>query len=625
MAMFCLAATGQTQEWPTAWYEQAQTASELGITAFTQSPFLADRDLPPVEDRLPPDPLVSVPLNGIGRYGGTARISEGDNMTFFNVEGLFTISADHKTILPNLAESWTYSEDGRTLTVKLKPGLRWSDGAPHTTDDYVFTTRDLQLNPNYQPVTPQLMRGMQIEQVDKLTMRYHFAEPSPVYINIMAQFPAVFCVPKHYLKQFHPDHTDPDLVRQRLEDMGYLSWSNFILTTMQGLTDESADVPTMRAFKRIKRTPTFVRYERNPYYFKVDPRGQQLPYIDAIHSEIIADNAVVVAKASTGDLDFVAYPMLTQNFPLLKLGERNGAIKVNVWSRLHGSDLIIQPNFNHPDTTLATLFWDRRFRQALSLAIDREEMNEIIYFSRGTPRQVTVIPSSDYFEPEFANAFAKYNPDEANKLLDAVGLHDKDGNGFREYPDGTPLTITAEYMDFETPKQISMELVASYWQAVGIDLRLKLVDRGLQWVRAMGGDMEMTVWHADRTTDILFPLTPDWWEPRTIAWSITMWNDWTRWNLTGGRLGSEPPEEVKALTEWARVMRTTMDRDTRISAGKALLRSNAENVWSIGTVGMAPHPVVVSKRLRGVTATGLWGWDTRWTLAYHPATWYIDE
>ena len=297
---------------------------------------------------------------------------------------------------------------------------------------------------------------------------------------------------------------------------------------------------------------------------------------------------------------------------------------MHVWTRLHSSDIVIQMNFNAKDPRLAKLYWDLRFRKALSVAIDRMEMNELIYFGKGTPRQVTAHPSSRFHEPWFATAHTGFDPDEANRLLDEMELRGVTGDGLREYPDGSPLTITVEYIDWETPKAINMELVESYWRAVGSDLRQKLVDSGLQNARALSGEMQMTLWHADRVTDILFPQSPDFWVPRRVGADMTSWPDWTRWYQTDGRLGTAPPPVMRQLQLWADELRTTMDEARRTEAGKNILRSNAENIWIIGAVGLAPHPVVLSSRLRGVPANGIWGWDNRWTLSYHPSTWYFE-
>jgi len=619
------AALSADPEWPRAWYEPAKTASELGITVFSQSPLLSNRDLPPVAERLPDDPVVVVPLGEIGRYGGTARITRNDYLTFPNVESPLTLSADMRTFLPNLAESWTLSPDGRTITLKLRAGIKWSDGTPLTSDDFLFVLNDLWLNTEYAPVTDRNVAGGRAERIDDLTFRYVFPEPNPLFVNLLAQYGNFLVMPKHYYRNFHPGYVERKTLSKKMREMGYISWMAFIDACRRGLIEESVDAPTLDAHRMTYRSPTLARYERNPYYFKIDPEGNQLPYIDAIESKVVDNKEVITAMATSGQLDFSAYELRTQDIPLLKLGERTGAIKVHIWNRLHSSDVIIEPNYNHKDKRLRALYWDRRFRIALSLAINRPEMNEIIYFGRGTPRQVTAHPTSACFEPEFARAYTEYDPVRARELLDEMGLDDIDGDGLREYADGMPLTITLEFIDWETPKAITLELVANYWREIGIDLRLKVVDGNLQSARAQAGDMQMTVWHADRVTDILLPLYPSWWVPRTTGWDMAMWNDWARWYQTDGRLGEEPPPVMKQLQAWADEMRTTMSLDRRIALCRNILASSAENLWSIGTIGLAPHPVVVTKDLRGIPSKAIWGWDNRWTLSYHPATWYFDR
>ncbi len=610
--------------WPTEWFEPAPTASQKGITRFTQSPYLEGRDLPPVEDRLPDDPVVIQPLGETGTYGGTARITTNEWLTFPNVEAPMTISADMRTILPNLAESWEVSPDGKVVTLHLRPGIRWSDGTPLTSDDYLFSFNDLWLNSEYSPVTDPAIEGAIGVRHDDLTFSYVFAKPNPLFVYRLAQYGNFMVLPKHHYRHFHPTYTNREVLIKRISDLGFISWMAFIEASRRGRLEQSAEAPTLDAHRIVQRDLTRILYERNPYYFKVDPAGQQLPYIDRVDSEIVDSKEVITTMASTGQLDFSAYELRTQDIPLLKLGERGGGIKVHVWTRLHSSDIVIQMNFNAKDPRLAKLYWDFRFRKALSIAIDREEMNELIYFGRGTPRQVTAHPSSRFYEPRFATAHTGFDPDEARRLLDELALRDVTGDGLREYPDGSALTITVEYMDWETPKAINMELVESYWRAVGIDLRQKLVDSSLQAARALAGEMQMTLWHADRVTDILFPQSPDFWVPRRTGADMSSWPEWSVWYQTEGRLGIEPPSAMRQLQLWGDELRTTMDEARRVEVGKNILRSNAENIWVIGAVGLAPHPVVVSSRLRGIPGNGIWGWDNRWTLSYHPSTWYFE-
>ncbi|MEM7366522.1 MAG: ABC transporter substrate-binding protein, partial [Pseudomonadota bacterium] len=480
------------EHWPDAWFLPMKTASEVGIIEFHQSPMLSDRTLPPVADRLPSDPPVVVPLHDIGKYGGTVRTTRDEWLTFPNVESPMTISADMRTVLPNLAESWVLSPDGRRLTLTLREGIRWSDGVPLTSDDFLFVLNDLWLNKEWAPVTNRLVRGARAVRVSDRTFYYEFPEPSPLFVFWLAQYGNFMLAPKHFYRRFHPSYVDREDLNARMKEMGFITWMTFINACRRQNIEESADAPTLDAHRVVSRSPTVVRFERNPYYFKVDPAGNQLPYIDAIESRFIDDKQVIAAMTGTGQLDFSAYELKTQDIPLLKLGEQAGVIKVNIWNRLHSSDVVIQMNFNYPDQRLADIFLDRRFREAMSIAINRDEMNEIIYFGRGTPRQVTAHPSSRLFEPHFASAHTQYDPEQARRLLDEVGLFDQNNDGLREFQDGTPLVITLEYIDWETPKEINLELVSQYWREVGIDLRLKVVDRSLQSARAQANQMQMT-------------------------------------------------------------------------------------------------------------------------------------
>ena len=614
---------------PPEWFAPPKTASELGITQFSQSPMLDGRDLPRVEARLPDDPVVVQPYRNTGKYGGTARITLWDNWQFFNFEHALTISADLRSVLPNLAKSWSLSEDGRVTTIRLRPGIKWSDGAPLTADDFMFRMNHVWLDREMNPVTERLIRGVKFIKIDDLTFQYAFPEPNPMFANFAAQLGSHFADPMHFFKQYHPAYRDRDELNALVREKGFVTWMAMYQALWGWGNEEASRVPTLRAYKVIQRTPTKMRLVRNPYYFKIDPAGNQLPYIDAIDSIILTENSEMITfQAATGQLDFAAFTLRTQDIPLLKLGEAKGVNQVHIWRRLHVSDLAIQPNYNYDEPKYRKLVWgrgERRFVRALSHAIDRQQMNEAIYFGQGVPSQVTAHPSSRWYEQRFAEAHLRYDPDYARDLLDELGLRDVDGDGLREYPDGSKLTITLEYLDFETPKGISMELVRDYWREVGIDLRLLSIERRLQTERAQANRMQMTLWHADKVTDILFPLVPDWFYPHRAGWELSMWNHWARHYQTDGELGEEPPELIRNLQYWGDQLRTATTEAKRTKAARTLLAAAAENLWTIGTVGQAPHPVVVSTRLKNVTPTGVWGWDNRWTLPYHPATWYFDE
>ncbi|MDE0226700.1 MAG: ABC transporter substrate-binding protein, partial [Gammaproteobacteria bacterium] len=512
-ATVCIAEEG-TSGMPPEWFVPPKTASELGITQFSQSPILDGQDLPPVEERLPDDPVVSHPYARIGKYGGKARVTFFDHRRFLPHEHALTISADLRNVLPNIAESWSVSEDGRTTTIRIRPGIKWSDGHPLTSNDFMFSFNHDWLDPELQPLTNVAVRGAKFVVIDDLNFQIVFPRPNPTFANYYAFYASRWVDPMHFFKDYHPAYRDREELEALVKEKNHVTWMAMFNQLRSWGNEDAPKVPTLRAFKVVERTPTKMRVERNPYYFKIDPAGNQLPYVDEVDVIILLENSQMITfQAATGQLDFTSFTLETQNIPLLKLGEAKGLNKVHIWRRLHVVDVAIQPNYNYDDLKYRDLVWgkgERRFIRALSHAIDRDQMNEVIYFGQGTPSQVTAHWSSQWYEERFAKAHIRYDPDYSRALLDELGLFDVDGDGLREYPDGSKLIITLEFIDFETPKGISLELVRDYWREVGIDLRLKTIERRLQTERAMANKMQMTAWHADKVTDILFPHWPDW-------------------------------------------------------------------------------------------------------------------
>lgn len=615
--------------WPADWFRAPLTASARGITTFHQAPSLAARveagQLPALAQRLPEDPYVIEPAERIGVYGGTMRVFHRDAGLVTGLTNPMIMDPGVRAVLPDLVSEWEFSDGARTLTVHLRPGLKWSDGQPFTSQDWLAPYHWIRRNEELTPVTEPRWLGATVIAPDAHTVVLSFARPYPFLVQEMAHAGANYWLPAHFMKDYHPDFVDRDTLIQRAEEAGFISWmAYFNAVRGEGLADPSG-VPTMNAFVLTRKSPTLQIYTRNPYYPKIDPAGNQLPYIDTVMSLVVQNPEVVTAKTSTGQVHFSAISLATPDIPLFKRGEQAGNFTARIWNRLHGVDVVIQPNLTVEDPVLREIFQDYRFRQALSIAIHRDEINTIVYFDRATPRQTTVIPTSVFYEPAFARASIEYDPDRARRLLDEMGLRDRDGDGIRERRDGEPLSMTLEWVDIETPKGITMELVTSYWRDVGIQLNLKQVDNSLQSSRATANLMEMTLWHADRTSDILFPSQPFWFVPMHRGWEECHWTPWSDWYRTSGSQGEPPPPEVQRLVDWWVEMTTSADPDRRVELGKNILRSQAENLWTIGTLGLAPQPVVVSNDLHNVPERGWFGWDNRMTLPYHPYTWFLEE
>jgi peptide/nickel transport system substrate-binding protein len=614
--------------WPASWFSPPRTASEAGLAKFQESPLLAERvrsgELPPLRDRLPADPIVVEPATCIGRHGGTARILAADAWCMVGLEFALTIDPLVRNVLPNLASGWEYSEGGKTLTLHLRKGLRWSDGHPFTAADGVFWFEHIQKCPEVSMMAGQIWTNAAVTAMDECTLRYSFARPYPFFINELAHHGDSFFAPGHFLKDYLPDFVPKTNLENRARAKGYAGWSAYFFAVRTERGSKVFGVPVMNAFVLKQKGPAYWIYERNPYYPKVDPAGNQLPYLDRLQVEqnVAAESAA--AKACTGQLTFGANALRTPDIPLFKLNEKAGGYKTLIWNGLNGADVVIQPNLNCEDLELRTLFQDARFRRALSLAINRDEINTMVYFGHAVPRQTTVIPLSRFYEKEFAEAYRAYRPDEARRLLDEIGLRDRNGDGLRERPGGKPLDITLEWLDEGTPKQITLELLTEYWRGVGLDIRTKQVDSSLQWSRTDNNLMQMTIWHGDRCSDILFPAEPYWFVPMHTSWEECLWALWVQWCGSHGKRGEEPPPAVRQLWDWWTEMQETTDAQRQIELGKNILRSQAENLWTIGTVGLAPQPLVISAKLKNVPARGYWGWDSRFLLPYHLETWFLD-
>ena len=370
--------------------------------------------------------------------------------------------------------------------------------------------------------------------------------------------------------------------------------------------------------------------QRNPYYWKVDPEGNQLPYIDRIHSTYVGNPEARNLQFVTGKVDFAALYCRLENAPLFLSNRRKGGYKVYFWRENHGTRVAYYFNQTHRDPVLRRIFQDKRFRIALSLALDRQEINEIIYFGKCTPSQDTVNRICTFFEPEFATSYAQYDPEQANQLLDEMGLERKGVGGWRYRPDGRQLTITLDVFGVE-PYMKTAQLVKEYWQDVGVLLNWRVADGNLVGLRLRGNLADLMGFPNDVATDVTVLGAP--------LCGIVRWAPlWHRWFKTQGEQGEEPPQYIKDLYELWEKLRRTPDPQERIRLGKKLLRSQAENLWGIGTVGDVISPSIVSHRLHNVPQfvkdkdgnllegeKALWGIPWLATFLHHPEQFYIQE
>jgi len=455
--------------------------------------------------------------------------------------------------------------------------------------------------------------------LDDYTFRLNFAAPNPSFVLVnMAHYgvgESQCLVPAHYMKQFHFKYNDKanDLAKAA----GFDFW--YQLFGRENNVDQSVNRPIVHCYMPVRDTPQMVFFERNPYYNAVDPEGNQLPYIDKLQMERVADNAMFDAKVVGGNYDFAAFSLTIQNYTTYKEAADANDARIIIWPTGRGSDQVYNVNMNWPDDEWRNVFSDDRFRQALSLAIDRQDINDVVYYGNSENRQYTVISTSRHYKPEYARAYADFDVERANALLDEMGLEWNAARTHRLWPvSKEPMVIPFDIVEMAVPVMPIHELVAEFWLKLGIEVQTKSITRNLLTQKILANEEPMSLWRGDEASDILFLRRPKFFCPLDgdeSCWGVL----WGRWYNTKGEQGEEPPEIIRVLYDW---LDEYMLTDSMEPARK-VLESQAEHIWTIGTVGNSPHPLVVRNQLRNVSETGFWGWDSLWTYPEYPEQWFF--
>ncbi|MFW5788206.1 MAG: ABC transporter substrate-binding protein, partial [Halanaerobiales bacterium] len=416
---------------PDSWYESPQPASEVGITEFSQSPMLDEKveegELPPVEERLPDDPPVVEPLEGVGKYGGTANVF-GTELTFGSDARYLELGGaagratpDGSDVVPFMVKDWEYSEDATEFTIHLREGLKYSDGSECTADDYVFWWEHEAQNKDIQPVPPEEWKPVPLIDVvkeDEYAVTFKYGSPNPNnhrFNGQMGTFGSWSLRPADFLKQIHPDYIGMEEAEELADSVDLDRWEEYFAR----VRDDSINhpeyemiAPTLRAYIPVKRTETMLLLERNPYYPFVDTEGNQLPYVDEIKYNLTNDKNAAEVKAITGESSIATEQVLSvENIPSYKENEEQGDYRTLIFNLSRASDPYYFFNLCHEEENFAEVVGDKRFRQAVSLAINREDINNKVFYSEGVPTQATVPATSEYWKQEYAEAYAEYDPD----------------------------------------------------------------------------------------------------------------------------------------------------------------------------------------------------------------------
>ncbi|UWQ19922.1 ABC transporter substrate-binding protein [Jannaschia sp. M317] len=587
--------------------------------AYQEAPALADMvaagSLPPVEERLPSNPLVMDVIEQTGEYGGTLRraiLGGGDQHNMVRTigsENLVRWDPNWTEVRPNIAESWEVSEDASAFTFKLREGTKWSDGAPFTADDIMFWYEDIFSNPTLTPNKDATFVGangpVEITKIDDYTVKFDFGSPNGLFIQKMAYGFGYHAAayPKHYLSQFMEKY-NPD-IQALIDAEPTAADATQLFNLKAGPMDtplfwQNPDRPTLHAWHLTNAYGSTDRVvaERNPYYFKVDADGNQLPYMDRITYDQVEDVETILLKTFNGEIDYMLRHIgrpsnkaaLTDNMERGQYGFFDvGDLPANI--------VILMLNLNNQDPVKREVVNNKDFRVGLSHAMNRQEIIDLLYFGAGSPAQTAPREGSELYKEEYAKQFTEYDVDLANEYLDKV-MPEKDENGMRIGPDGEPfqlIFLVADVFGLQYPD--AMELIAGYAKDVGVDIQVRATDRSRLIELHTSNQQDAYLWNCSGGQADAYT-TPICYVPQ-ISNSVSWAREWAAWGVDPST-GEEPPQEVKDIFDAYDQVTTAASPEELKARMEEVLELSMEQFFTIGLVQNDPVFGVARNNVRNV-------------------------
>ncbi|CAN7428163.1 ABC transporter substrate-binding protein [Devosia sp. LjRoot3] len=605
-----------------------------------QSPVLdaavASGELPPVAERLPANPLVITPVESVGTYGGTwhSALRGGlDNAWIGRTvayDGLVRYDREWKEIIPNLAESWEVSEDARTYTFKLREGLKWNNGKPFTSADIAFAA-ELFSEPTYGAGT--FMKNpnnpVKVEVVDETTFSLVFEKPNGVIMDDLASINGLTLVSlnKEYCSQFYPKY-NPNAAAEA-KAAGFETWELWMTDRCSWATETirwaNPELPMMNAWmieEPLKGDSTRTTFVRNPYYWKVDTEGNQLPYIDRLEMRVSDSLEEITLMALNGEIDYQDRHIATvANQPIFFDGQEAGDYRLGENIPSNMNTLMLQFNMNHVDEKRRELFQSKDFRVGISHLIDRQEIIDVIFTGQGEPYQAAPRPESPFYDEEMAKQYTEFDPDAAAAAFEAAGLI-KSGE-FYTFADGTPLKITIDMISsFRSEWVDMMELLQLQLEAGGVDIELNNIDRTLYYEKRPTGDYDAQIWQGDGGLDVIQ-------EPRYYlpANDESVWAyRWAQW-FQGSRpeIAEEPADWAKEQMDLLNKLRSEGNPEVRNDLMKQILAISKENFPVIGVSLPGNGYYIAKNNMRNIAEPMLHAYLFPTPAPYDPFQWYFDQ
>ncbi|WP_085908060.1 ABC transporter substrate-binding protein [Kiloniella majae] len=590
----------------------------------------------PIAKRVPENPFVVKQSHHwqAGKYGGSIRslIAKSKDVRLFSVYGYarligYTPDLGFTTDILDKLDV----QEGRIFTLTLRKGHKWSDGHPFTSADFKYFWNDVANDSNLRPFGPPaelLVDGEMptVEILDELTVRYSWSVPNPFFLpSLAATRPLYLFQPAHYMKQFHAKYVDADELEQRVTKAGARNWVQLHNRKARQYKFTNPKLPTLQPWVNTVKPPStrFVG-KRNPFYHRVDEFGHQLPYADEFILSV-AGGGLIPAKVGSGDSDLQSRGLNFSDYTFLKGNDDQNGYSVRLWKTVRGSQFALYPNLNAKDPEWRKLNRDKRFRHALSLATNRYELNQVLYYGLGLEGNNTVLPSSSLYKEEYFKKWTEFDLEKANALLDEIGLTQRDEDGLRLLNDGRPMKVIIETAGESSEETDILELIADSWLKIGVKLYPKPSQREVLRNRIFSGETNMSLWYGNLNALLSPHSSPAELVPRQQQ--SFQWPKWGQYVETKGNAGEEVDiTKAKELNNlyilWFRAQSTAEKKDI----WQRILEINAEETYTIGLVAEIPQPVALSNKLMNVPEDGFYNWEPGALLGvYKPDGFWFNE
>jgi peptide/nickel transport system substrate-binding protein len=574
--------------------------------------------------------VVNVPQ--LGKPGGSLRmlVSNTRDTRLLVVYGYARLVAydTELNLVPDILQDIEV-EDGRVFTMRLRAGHRWSDGAPFTTEDFRYWWEDVATNEQLSPSGPPIELQVdgewpQVKIIDERTVRYAWSKPNPFFLPALAAATPLFIyAPAHYLKQFHERYADPDELARLVKADRARDWAQLHGRRDRMYRFDNPELPTLQPWV-LQNAPPASRFvaARNPYFHRVDQAGQQLPYIDQILLDV-TESRLIPVKTGAGESDLQARGLAFTDYAFLKQIEDQSDMRTHLWQTARGAHLALYPNLNARDEVWRELFRDVRFRRALSLGINRDDINQTFYFGLAIGGGNSVLPHSPLYKPEYRYRWAEYDVAMANELLDQIGLTERDDDGIRLLPDGRPMELIIETTGESEEETDVLQLVQENWLELGIKAFVKPLQRQVLRNRIFAGETLMGLWFGLENGIPSADMSPEEFAPTTQQ--QYQWPKWGQYFETGGKAG-EPPDlpGAERLLELFDAWRLAPTTEARGKVWDQILEIYSEQVYTIGIIAGVPQPVVADQDLRNLPDQGIFNWEPGAQFGiYHPDTFWF--